>query len=780
MMEKSSEILNKMTREQKAQLLCGVTPFGTFEAVDIGLPKMIMTDGGTGVNFDHFFAQYTGYKLEGYTPEELNEAVASFYDDKGSLRGSREQKLHEELQAILSKVTGDRKVAPGCYPPGILLGSTWNEEVIRKVGRMVGLEAKLFGVDLLLGTPNVNLLRDPHNGRFFEGWSEDPYLTSSLAPNLTIGIDEEGVGTNVKHFACNNLEFNRIGINEIISERALEQMYYPQFEATIKAGVSSVMAAYPAINGTTCTMNSNLLRDVLGNMGFTGFVMSDWGACTSPTGSCIAAGTDLAMPGPWPYEDVVKALDDGRLSETRLDEACGKVLDAVVKYAIPENKVPSEISDREIIEAGDKAAYEAACEGIVMLRNRNSLFPLDCNSDIKISIIDNGRDGFIDCGGGSAGIITNRKSTLFDNLKGRIREDKLLFNDIDSLESGDIAVVTYSVESAEGTDREELRITDELRVLLKGLAVKRSEKGFGIALVLNVPGPITFADCEDIPDAIFCVWYPGMSGAKALADIMTGIVSPSGKLTVTFPRKEEDLPSFLSFPDNKTAYYGEGVFVGYRGFEMTKREPLFGFGFGLSYTSFAISDVRILNDELKDLSDKVTVSFVLKNKGNMAGSEVVQLYSGDPVSTLRKPRRELRAFTKRKLLPGQSEVCKLSFSISDLMFYDEDFSRKTLEDGFYNLYLGTSLENAAQIGDFYVPFGDYKLGLNSTVLTISKIPELFEKLRKCLREADADMMPLNNAIKYTPFLKLNEIPEIASRAEKLLDFTESCERYIKP
>lgn len=750
------EILSKLTDEQKASLICGAGFFSTREISEYGIRRMQFLDGGTGMNFEQLFGDiFVGYAIDNnYTREQLDHVVHNFYKTENLT--DEEKTLREELYKKLTDYTGGFEPSPGCYPPGILLGSTWNPEVVYENGKALGLEALMYKVSCLLGTPNVNLLREPRNGRFFEGYSEDPLVGGMLGREMVRGVESQGVASDVKHFAANNLEINRSGIDQRISQRALEEMYLPAFEKCIKAGTATVMAAYPKINGAHCTENPWLLRDVLRERwGFEGLCMTDWGACVGDSGDSVESGIDLLMPGPWNKEDeILKALEEGRLSRENFEAAAGHVIELTSKYNCSDKAFP--IPYDEYKEFGRKACYDADAEGIVMLKNKDGLFPLDDMSRISLY----GSQELRIFGSGSAQVITDRAPSL-----------KEVFGDNDD---GDVAVVVISLPSAEGTDRIDLKIPEDYTRIIKGLIDDGSRK---VVLVLNVPGPVEMSDFIDGVDAVFLIYYPGMEGARALYDIMSGKVNPSGRLTVTFPKRYEDTPAFLDYPDGFTCDYGEGIFVGYRGYEIRKLEPLFPFGFGLSYTDFDISGMKTDKSEY-ELEDKVRVSFTLKNTGDKAGAQVVQLYAGDPVSYQRKPVKELRAFGKYYLEPGESRDLVLEFDIKDLGSYSDDYGKFLIEDGVYNICLAFSSADIKASASIRIRKGseELMLGVNSRFLDIMYRPELREALIGDIRRTGSDYQALIDNERYTPNARINVIYK---NADEFNNFVKECNNYLK-
>lgn len=750
----TKEIVSLLNLKEKASLLCGASFFGTREIKEYGISRLQLLDGGTGINFEQLFGdQFADYvKEEGYSSEQFDNAIKYFFED---LKLSKEEiELRDKLKAKLTKFCHGFEPHPGCYPPGILLGCTWNPESVYEVGEALGLEAIMYNVSCLLGTPNVNLLREPRNGRFFEGYSEDPYLAGELSCQITSGVESQGVASNVKHFAANNLEINRSGINEIISRRALEEMYLPAFKRCISQGASTLMAAYPKINGKYCTHNSWLLRDVLRDRwGYKGLTMTDWGACVEDTGDSVQCGIDLFMPGPWEHEeDIVKAVEEGRLSIANLDNAVENVINLAMNFGHTKTSFP--ISYDEYISLGDKACYKADKEGFVLLKN-DGLLPLDDMNRIKL--IDNPE--LLICGMGSAQVFTDRSKKLNEVFRGN--------------PDGDVALIVVSIESAEGTDRPDLKLPEKYKEQIE----KAYLEGKKIILVLNTPGPVEIAQYLDKLSAVIMVFCPGMMGSIALYDVISGKINPSGKLSFTYPTRYEDTPAYLNYPDGFTCVYGEDIYVGYRGYEKRKIKPLFPFGHGLSYTSFTIKNAKLSTDVCR-MGDKVEAQFELINEGDMGGSEVVQLYIGDPYSKQSKPIKELRAFTKVYLEAGESRKISLVIDTNEIGSFSEDYDKFLVEDGLYEVYLGFSSSDIKEKLSFRISEGseELMLGVNSTVLDIMYIPKLRSALEDDVRTHGDDFMGFINGERYAPSNKLKDIyPNI--RDYNL--FISACKNYVK-
>ena len=713
-------ILKKLPVEEKAALLCGRSLFsvGGIEYGDIAIPVLNIQDGGTGINFEQLFQNIEDVDAEGFTVEECFRVTKLFYRT-GELT-EHEKILRERLSRKLSEIKGHIGSAPGCYPPGILLGATWNPGTVYGTALALGMEARVYKVGVLLGTPNCNLLRDPRNGRFFEGYSEDPTLAKTLAPLMCKGVEDAGTASNAKHYACNNLEINRVGIDETVPERALEELYLPAFKACAPVS-STFMSAYVSVNGKKCTENRYLLTDILRERwGFEGMVVTDWGACTGKTGDSLAAGNDLFMPGPWDPEDLIAAVKDGRVSVERLDEACRRVLELINKHA--DTKLPADLTDEEYVRAGDKAAYDAASEGIVMLINRDNAFPLKQGTPVVFFGRERGR--FRDYGTGSAQVFTDRTTVLPEELMKIPGFEDVLFDDFEAFRKGATAVVTETLDSREGADRKDLKLSEETCRILDSLV---SDRGSGrICLILNTPGPVELGRYKDCLDGLFAVFYPGMQGGRAMAGILTGKVNPSGHLPVTFPERIEDIPSFLSYPDSFKCVYGEGIYAGYRGYQKRNVRPLFPFGYGLSYTDFEIVG---MTSKVND--GKVCNTVTVRNAGSLDGKVTLQIYSHKAESDVPRPENELRAFGKFLIEAGGTRTVVLDFDVDELMYYDTDRGSFLLEEGAYEIRCGLDCEDIRATGVIRIDDGseELKCGISWPCGKIAGHPELEAALR---------------------------------------------------
>ena len=759
----TKKFLKKMTLEDKARLLCGTGPFsiGGFESAAGPVPELVMQDGGTGLNHQHFFQRFMKEPPKDINPQEGMHVFFNFYEpDKLT---AREKEIREGIVSKITEYRGGIDEAPGCYPPGILLASTWNPRTVYETGKALGMEASVYRIGVLLGTPNCNILREPRNGRFFEGYSEDPFLAKTLAPEMCKGVESMGVSSNVKHFACNNLEINRTNIDELVSMRALREIYFPAFEACCKVA-STLMSAYPKINGVHCHENPWLLKTVLRKeWGYEGVAMTDWDSCQGSTGDAEAAGQDIFMPGPWDHSDIVKAVGDGRLPVKDLDTAALRVLELIDKFSSV--KKPEGLTTSRYKKAGDKAAYNAAAEGIVMLKNNGSM-PLKKNARAVFF----GPDRFQDSGWGSANVKTDRTTVLSEELGKLLGSENILEGDIEAFRKGATAIVIETIDSGESADRPDLKMSKKTVSTIKKLA---KNKGKGrICLILNVPGPVELDGLEKSVDSIFAVFYPGMMGGKAMADIMTGTVNPSGALPCTFPVRYEDTPAYLCYPDNLTCNYGEGIYVGYRGYMKRGIKPLFPFGYGLSYSEFAVNSILGTRK-----GSKFSVTFNIENKSKTDGKTVVQLYASKRKAGTSRAPVELIGFAKPFIRAGEEAEAKITFDKKELSYFDEELGKFLVEGGTYDLFLGLNgCEDLISAGSIYIADGspELKCGPSWKINRILKEKVLTDALKKDCKAAGFPFEGLMEMARWFPHMTF---AEAAREPEKFTEFLRACKEF---
>lgn len=698
------DYIQEMTLDEKIRLLNGGNTFSSYPIERLGIPAIQFLDGGTGMNWEQLMADW----MEVDTGT-IRHVLTNF--NQPECLSPEQQKIRMEFIQLLEAhhCTTEQ---PGCYPPGILLGATWNPRVVYECGQALGQEALDYHVDILLGTPNVNLHRDPLNGRLFEGYSEDPCLITALAPELVKGVQESGVLANVKHFAANNLEAYRQGVDEHIPERVLRELYLPGFRACVEEGqVQTLMTAYNKINGTACTENKWLIQDILRNeWGFGDrLVISDWGAVYNQA-AAIQAGNDVDMPGPREQDALYDALQAGTLREEDLNLAVTRMLKAIARtpagasisiqmgsdastaITTPASSGSQSSMSRTIShDFKRKAAYNAITEGAILLKNRSHTLPLRPNS--LIALVGTETVHFHDCGDGSARVYTNKTTSLREELS---TDGNYQCRYMDGISEGcfsgcNYGILTVHIPGQEGRDRRDLSLPSSKQEEIRSAIQEGKNSNTRLILILNVCGPVDLRFCEEELDAILCIFFPGMEGGRGVKDILTGAVNPSGKLPLTFPKRLEDCPTYLNQPaPDWTLNYGEGLYVGYRYYDKKDIEPLYPFGYGLSYTDFQLSNPKAECPSVISPEEDIILNCQLTNTGDSGGREVVQLYVNDVVSTLDKPMRELKAFQKVYVEPKETKTLVFRLPASSLAAFDPAYKKWAVEPGEYRFYFGQS------------------------------------------------------------------------------------------
>jgi len=644
------------------------------------------------------------------------------------------------------------------FPVETLLGCTWNRELVEQVGRAMGDEVRRYGVDVVLA-PAANIQRNPLCGRNFEYYSEDPLLSGEMAAAMISGLQQNGIGTSLKHFVANNQETNRTGSNSIVDERTLREIYLKPFEIAIrKSRPWTVMTSYNKLNGTYTAESEELLTDLLRReWGYEGLVTSDWyGGRNFP--QMVLAGNDMIQPGhPMQVKAVKAAIEQGTLPMEAVDRNVRRILQYIMKT--PRYQGYKATNDPDL-KAHAEVAREAAAEGMVLLKNeklemRNEKWaaptlPLRTSSSIALF----GRTSYDFLAGGTgsgnvnhayvvsltealknAGLTIN--PTLADSYtrylaekKGEQKEDGFLGTVTlmpempltaeqarQAAERNAVAIVTIGKSAGEGRDRthDEYYLTDGERQMIETVCTAFHKAKKPVVVILNIPGVIETASWKHLPDAILLAWMGGQEGAAAVVDVLTGKVSPSGRLTQTWPVDYADIPSSKTFPDVDCltaddyakflrhlpvdtvgrstgiydSYYNEGIYVGYRHFDTSGQAVSYPFGYGLSYTTF-----EMRNEKAETRGDSIVVSVTVKNTGKMAGKEVVQLYVSAPGKDMDKPTKELRAFEKTSTLqPGESETVSLQVAKRDLSSYDTTRHAWVLESGTYQLHIAANSQD---------------------------------------------------------------------------------------
>jgi beta-glucosidase len=591
-----------------------------------------------------------------------------------------------------------------CFPTGVTLASTWDEDLARSVGEAVAKEASALRVGVVLG-PGLNIKRHPLCGRNFEYFSEDPLLSGRMAAAVVAGIQSQGVGACIKHFAVNNQEYHRFVVDAVVDERTLREIYLRGFEYVVRSAKPwAVMAAYNSVNGTTCTENTRLLNDILrGEWGFDGIVISDWGA-TRDRSLGVAAGMDLEMPnsGGISDQDVVAAVREGRLPESAVATSAQRVLDLAAKAHLAERDVSLE----QIREPHDLLARRVAAEGTVLLAN-NGLLPLA--ADVDIAVIGAFAEKPRFQGAGSSMVTPTSVTTALAAFQSRgiqvtyargydpdgtATDPDLLAQAVQVAANSDVVILLVglpgSLES-EGFDRDHLRLPLQHDELIA--RVCKANRQTVVALSNGAP---VLMPWRDAPAAILECYLGGQASGAALVDVLVGDVEPGGRLAETFPVRQQDIGSDPFFPGlPHQVEHREGVFVGYRHHVTAGVAPAFPFGHGRGYTHFSWTNIAVDRDLLTAGHD-LRVSLTVTNAGLRAGSDVVQVYLADKTKTVLRPARELGGFTKVRLAAGESRDVTVVVPGNAFAYYDSDASNWVVPSGEFEIQVAHSSEDLEQ------------------------------------------------------------------------------------
>ncbi|MGI4863529.1 MAG: glycoside hydrolase family 3 C-terminal domain-containing protein [Janthinobacterium lividum] len=638
------------------------------------------------------------------------------------------------------------------FPVATLLASSWDTTLVRRVGVAFGSEVRDFGIDVLLA-PGMNIHRNPLGGRNFEYYSEDPVVTGRIAAALVTGIQSNGVGTSIKHFAVNNQEFNRMMLNSQVSERALREIYLKGFRMAVQqAQPWTVMSSYNRLNGTYTSQSPELLTDLLRQeWGFKGLVMTDWYGGKNPIAQ-LQAGNDLLMPGTYAQTQAIgAALQSGQLTPAQLDANVLRVLELVLKSPTFKGY---RYNSQPALKPDAAVARQAAAESMVLLRNEAGTLPLTAGR--RVALFGNASYDLVAGGTGSGDV--NRAYTiapaeglaqagfavnepLRQAYRQYIKDTKARLPKRTSIlapptvvpemapdaaliaaqaQAADVAVLTLSRNAGEGGDRkvaDDFTLTSSEQTLLKQLATAFHSRGKKLVVVLNVGGVVEVASWRAQADALLLAWQPGQEGGRAIADILSGKVNPSGKLATTFPMAYTDVPYGDEFPGRVTPgaapaanafagqdsenTYKEGIFVGYRYYDTFDVQPAYEFGYGLSYTTFGYGPLKL---SAATFTNKLTATLTVTNTGKVAGREVVELYLSAPAGGLAKPARELKAFAKTVLLaPGKSQTLSIPLAAADLASYSPASSAWVAAPGTYTVQVGASSRRIRQRATFQLP-----------------------------------------------------------------------------
>lgn len=644
------KIVSEMTLEEKAGMCSGLDFWHLKEVEHLGIPKVMVSDGPHGLRKQ---------------------------DEKGDHLG-----INDSIKAV-------------CFPPAVLSACSFDRGLMEEMGKAIGREAQANDVSVVLG-PAVNIKRSPLCGRNFEYYSEDPYLAGEIAAAFVKGVQSQHVGTSIKHFAANNQEYRRMSSSSEVDERTLREIYFPAFETAVKkAQPYTFMCSYNQINGTFASENKWLLTDVLrGEWGFKGYVMSDWGAVNDRVKG-LEAGLELEMPASGGDNDsmIVKAVKDGALEEKILDQAVERILRIIFEYA--DHRKPQEFT----MEKDHEEAQHIAEESMVLLKNENHILPLKTSE--KAAFIGGFARNPRFQGGGSSHINCFKTTNVLDSVPcdaqvvyaegfpaDRDFYDKALADEaVKAAAEADKAVIFAGLPESfesEGYDRSHMRLPEcQNRLITEILKVQPNT-----VIVLHNGSPVEMPWLGEIK-GLLETYLGGQAGGAAAANILYGKINPSGKLAETMPLKLSDNPSYLNFGGGEKVEYREGIFVGYRYYDTKEMDVAFPFGYGLSYTTFAYSNLK-LSMENPTEKDTVMVSADVTNTGKSAGKEVVQLYIRDLTGSAIRPEKELKGFEKVFLEPGETKTVTMELNKRSFAWYNTELHDWFAASGDYEILVGAS------------------------------------------------------------------------------------------
>lgn len=652
--EKIKELVGQMTLEEKASICSGADFWHTEGVERLGIPASMVSDGPHGLRKQ---------------------------DDKADHLG-----INDSIKAV-------------CFPAGCGTAASFDRELLTRMGEALGNECQAEGVSVILG-PAVNIKRSPLCGRNFEYYSEDPYVASEMAGALIHGIQSKNVGTSIKHFLANNQETRRMSSDSRVDERTLHEIYLAAFEGAVrKEKPWTVMCSYNKINGTYAAQNHLYLTETLRDQwGFDGYVMSDWGAVNNRVED-LKAGLDLEMPGCMGANDklIVGAVLSGELDEDVVNEVVEHILNIVFRYE--ENRDHDAVFDRD---KDHEMARKVAEETIVLLKN-DGVLPL--KEQQKVAFIGKYAKAPRYQGGGSSHINSHKITSALDAVAGNGNvvyaqgfddaedktDEKLLAEAVEAAKGADVAVIFAGLPDkfeSEGFDRKHMAMPNCQNELIEKVAAVQPNT----VVVLHNGSPVEMPWVNQVK-GIVEAYLGGQAVGGAVCDILYGKVNPSAKLPETFPLRLEDNPSYLSYiGEGDVVEYREGIFVGYRYYDKKKMDVLFPFGYGLSYTTFEYSNLKVDKEEMKD-TDTMRVSVDVTNTGSVAGKEVVQLYVADRESTVIRPVKELRGFEKVELQPGETKTVEFTLGQRAFAYYSVRIHDWHVETGEFDIMVGKSSQD---------------------------------------------------------------------------------------
>jgi len=644
-------LISQMTLEEKASLCSGLDNWHTKPIERLGIPSIRMSDGPHGLR------------------KEVSNQQTS--------------------------------VPSTCFPTAVTTASSWDRELIKQMGQALAQECQAEEVDIILG-PAINIKRSPLCGRNFEYFSEDPYLSSQLATAYIQAVQSLGVGTSLKHYAANNQEYRRFTIDETIDERTLREIYLSNFEGAVKEGKPwTVMCSYNRVNGILASENKYLLTEILKEeWGFEGFVVSDWGAVDERVEG-IKAGLDLEMPSSYGIGDqkIIEAVKIGKLDEKELDQTVERLLKIIFKAV--DNRNRGTTYDKQ---AHHKLARKIAGESMVLLKNQDNILPLKKEGTIAIIGAFAKKPRYQ--GGGSSHVNPTKLDNALEEIEKLVQgKAKIIYEEGYNLDNDEMnqELIDKAKEAAkksnvaiifaglpdryesEGYDRKHMKMPENHNKLIEEISKVQPNT----IVVLSNGAPVEIPWIDKVKGLLES-YLGGQAGGGAVADILFGEVNPSGKLAETFPKKLSHNPSYLNFPgEGNKVEYREGVFVGYRYYDKKEIEPLFPFGYGLSYTTFEYTDIIVDKKEITD-KETIEVKVKVKNTGKVKGKEIVQLYVRDVESKVNRPEKELKGFEKIELAPGEEKTVTFKLDKRSFAYYNTEIRDWYVESGEFEILVGKS------------------------------------------------------------------------------------------
>ncbi|MGB4458430.1 MAG: glycoside hydrolase family 3 C-terminal domain-containing protein, partial [Defluviitoga tunisiensis] len=635
-----------------------------------------------------------------------------------------------------------------CFPTAVTTASSWDRELIKQMGQAIAQECQAEEVDIILG-PAINIKRSPLCGRNFEYFSEDPYLSSQLATAYIQAVQSMGVGTSLKHYAANNQEYRRFTIDETIDERTLREIYLSNFEGAVKEGKPwTVMCSYNRVNGILASENKYLLTEILKEeWGFEGFVVSDWGAVDERVEG-IKAGLDLEMPSSYGIGDqkIIEAVKIGKLDEKELDQTVERLLKIIFKAV--DNRKRGTTYDKQ---AHHKLARKIAGESMVLLKNQDNILPLKKEGTIAIIGAFAKKPRYQ--GGGSSHVNPTKLDNALEEIEKLVQgKAKIIYEEGYNLDNDEMnqELIDKAKETAkksnvaiifaglpdryesEGYDRKHMKMPENHNKLIE--EVSKVQPNTIVVLSNGAPVEIPWIDKVK---GLLESYLGGQAGGGAVADILFGEVNPSGKLAETFPKKLSHNPSYLNFPgEGNKVEYREGVFVGYRYYDKKEIEPLFPFGYGLSYTTFEYTDISVDKKEITD-KETIEVKVKVKNTGKVKGKEIVQLYIRDVESKVNRPEKELKGFEKIELAPGEEKTVTFKLDKRSFAYYNTEIRDWYVESGEFEILVGKSskeieLKETVKVNSTVTIKKKYDR--NSTIGDLMEDPEASQVLKELLEK----------------------------------------------